>query len=141
MDSKFVLAFWWRPKVSPAHEPWVGPCVGVATGLITAATGVFVIPAVPYLQAIGLQKDALVRALGLSFLVSTVALAAALGAHGALPRGLAGISVLALVPALGGMALGQALRRRIAPETFRRVFLGGLGLLGLYLLVRGAFGR
>jgi hypothetical protein len=28
--------------------------VGLATGLVTAATGVFVIPAVPYLQALGL---------------------------------------------------------------------------------------
>ena len=37
--------------VGPRHEPWLGPVVGVTTGLVTGATGVFVIPAVPYLQA------------------------------------------------------------------------------------------
>jgi hypothetical protein len=49
--------------------------VGAITGLTTAATGVFVIPAVPYLQAIGFEKEELVQALGLSFTVSTMALA------------------------------------------------------------------
>lgn len=46
-----------------------------ATGLVTAATGVFVVPAVPYLAALGLGKEDLVQALGLSFTVSTLALA------------------------------------------------------------------
>ena len=36
------------------------------------------IPAVPYLQALGLSRDQLVQALGLSFTVSTLALAAGL---------------------------------------------------------------
>ena len=34
----------------------------------------FVIPAVPYLQALGLDRNAWCKALGLSFTVSTVAL-------------------------------------------------------------------
>jgi hypothetical protein len=36
---------------APRAEPWLSPLVGLATGLVTGATGVFVIPAVPYLQA------------------------------------------------------------------------------------------
>ncbi len=35
-------------------ERWAGPAVGAATGLATGATGVFVIPAVPYLGSLGL---------------------------------------------------------------------------------------
>jgi uncharacterized membrane protein YfcA len=128
----------WRPYVTPRHEPWLGPLVGVATGLVTAATGVFVVPAVPYLQALGLAKDELVRALGIAFLVATVALGVALGSHGALPLAVAGASLLAVVPALIGMAFGQVLRRRVAPEPFRRLFLGGLLALGAYLLARAA---
>ena len=69
----------WRPRVRPAHERWLAPIVGLATGLVTAATGVFVIPAVPYLHALGMEKETLVRALGISFLVSTIALGIALG--------------------------------------------------------------
>ena len=127
----------WRLHVRPALEPWLGPLVGVATGLVTAATGVFVIPAVPYLQALGMEKDELVRALGLSFLVSTLALGASLGLDGAL-RGPALIgSALVVAPALLGMGAGQWLRGRVKPETFKTLFFSGLLLLGAYLAVRG----
>jgi len=127
-----------RAVVRPAHEPWLGPLVGVATGLVTAATGVFVIPAVPYLQALGLAKDDLVRALGLSFLVSTIALGASLGHGGALPIDTLTASLAALLPALLGMALGQWVRARVEAETFRTVFFCGLLLLGVYLALRAA---
>jgi uncharacterized membrane protein YfcA len=128
----------WRPRVAPAHEAWLAPIVGLATGLVTAATGVFVIPAVPYCQALGMEKDELVRALGISFLVSTIALGAALGSSGALQvQGLAA-SALALLPALAGMGVGQWLRRRVQPETFKMVFFCGLLALGLYLAIRAA---
>jgi uncharacterized membrane protein YfcA len=122
-----------RLSVSPKHEPWAGPLVGATTGLVTGATGVFVIPAVPYLQAIGLERDDLVQALGLSFTVSTIALALGLLRLDAFAANSAWISLLALVPALLGMQLGQWLRQRIAAATFRRVFFAGLLLLGATL--------
>ncbi len=34
-------------RIAPRHEGWAGPAVGAATGLVTALTGVFVVPAVP----------------------------------------------------------------------------------------------
>jgi len=119
--------------IAPRHEAWAGPLTGAATGLVTGATGVFVIPAVPYLQAIGLERDELVQALGLSFTVSTVALAVGLLRVDALAAHTAWISLLALVPALIGMQAGQWLRQRIAAATFRRVFFAGLLLLGATL--------
>jgi uncharacterized membrane protein YfcA len=122
-----------RLAVTPRHEAWAGPLVGAATGLVTGATGVFVIPAVPYLQAIGLERDDLVQALGLSFTVSTVALALGLLRVDAFATNSAWISLLALAPALLGMQLGQWLRQRIAAAAFRRVFFAGLLLLGTTL--------
>lgn len=118
------------------HEAWLSPLIGAATGLVTGATGVFVIPAVPYLQSLGLEKDDLIQALGLSFTVSTVALAAGLLRVEAFQPGLAGLSLLALIPALAGMFVGQWIRSRISAETFRSVFFVGLLTLGGYLLIR-----
>jgi len=124
-------------RISSHLEPWLAPLCGLLTGVITSATGVFVIPAVPYLQALGLSKDELVQALGLSFTVSTVALAAGLLWRGALGGGELSASLLALVPALLGMWLGQWLRQRISAVLFRRVFFIGLGGLGAHLLISG----
>jgi uncharacterized membrane protein YfcA len=113
----------WERRLSPA--------VGLATGLITGATGVFVIPAVPYIQSLHLDRDDLVQALGLSFTVSTIALGAALLWHGAAPAGNLLGSTVAIAPALLGMAAGHAIRTRISPSLFRRLFLLFLLLLGL----------
>ncbi|MCG5239055.1 sulfite exporter TauE/SafE family protein [Azospirillum doebereinerae] len=122
-----------RLRVSPRAEPWMAPSVGLATGLVTAATGVFVLPAVPYLQALALEKEELVQALGLSFTVSTVALAAGLAQHGVFAGPLMGVSLLALAPALAGMMVGQWLRHRVRQATFRRCFFLGLLALGVHL--------
>src|SRR5450631_3085485 len=54
-------------RISPRTEAWLSPLVGLTTGLITGGTGVFVIPAVPFLQSLGLEKEDLIQALGLSF--------------------------------------------------------------------------
>lgn len=124
-------------RVGSHIERWLGPVCGVLTGVITSATGVFVIPAVPYLQALGLNKDQLVQALGLSFTVSTLALASGLFWRGALGGGELSASLLALIPAVLGMLLGQWLRQRISAVLFKRVFFSGLGVLGGHLLISG----
>ena len=125
------------PRMPARAEWWLGPLVGGATGLMTAATGVFVIPAVPYLQGLGFQRDELMKALGLSFTVSTVALSWSLASAGTLDLRTGLNSLLALLPALAGMLAGQRLLRIMRPETFRRWFFLGLALLGGDLAVRG----
>jgi uncharacterized protein len=126
-----------RLPVPRAAEPPVSALVGAVTGVITAITGVFVVPAVPYLQALQLDKDELVQALGLSFLVSTVALAAALVTLGVFQTAVAGGSLLALAPALLGMAIGTKVRAAVSPTAFKRCFFAGLLALGGYLVMRG----
>jgi uncharacterized membrane protein YfcA len=123
-------------SVRPGTERWLGPLTGAATGLVTAATGVFVVPAVPYLQALGLSRDALVQAMGISFTTSTLALALGLYANAGGAGLDVGASVLMLVPALAGMAAGQALRQRLSPVLFRRCFLACLVVLGTHMVVR-----
>jgi uncharacterized protein len=118
------------------HEPWASPLVGLVTGLLAGGTGLFVVPMVPYLSALGLAKEELIQALGLCFIVCAVALGVALWSRGHFPMSLAGTSLLALIPAALGMYVGQALRRRLDAETFRRWFFYGLIALGLYMVTR-----
>lgn len=125
-------------RVPEGMENWLGPVIGIATGVATAATGVFVLPAVPYLQALGLDKDELVQALGVSFIVSTLALSIGLVGTGALDMQVAWNSLLALAPALAGMAAGTAIRNRISAAAFKLCFFAGLLALGAYLVLRAA---
>jgi uncharacterized protein len=118
-------------------EPWLSPLIGAITGVVTAATGVYMIPSAPYLQALGLEKDDLVQALGLSFTVSTLALAGLLVQAGSLGMSVAGVSMFALVPALIGMALGQWVRVRVQSRAFRICFFLASLALGAHLALRG----
>ncbi|KAB2676613.1 sulfite exporter TauE/SafE family protein [Brucella tritici] len=126
-------------QVPERLERSLSPAIGLLTGLIAGATGVFVIPAVPYLQSLGFRKDDLVQSLGLSFTVSTAALALGLSSRQAYSHDLLLVSVLAVVPSLVGMFIGQACRRKIRPENFRRWFLIGLMILGLEMALRPLF--
>jgi len=122
-------------------ETFLSGAIGLITGAITSATCVFVFPAVPYLQALGLRKDELVQALGLSFTVSTVALFGRLVLEGsfsaaALPGGWGWL--VALPAALLGMAAGQVLRGRLDEKTFKRLFFAGLLAIGLYMVIGSA---
>lgn len=122
--------------VAPRAEPWLSPVIGLLTGLLTGVTGVFGMPAVPYLSSLGLATEDLIQALGLSFTVSTVALAVGLMVGGQFGLSVALSSLLAVIPALLGMLIGSRVRSKMQPETFRRWFLVGLVLLGIYTLLR-----
>ncbi|ELP99395.1 putative permease [Xanthomonas translucens DAR61454] len=124
----------WQGRLPQRHEPWAGPAAGLATGLLTGATGVFVVPALPYLVALGLPRETLMRALGYCFFTATLTLAIALAWHGAFTRGAVGPSLLALLPTALGMWLGTRLRQRIPAEAFRRVFFLTLLALGVHQL-------
>jgi len=126
-----------RERTMPRKlEPWLSPLIGAATGAITGGTGVLVIPAGPYLQSLKLGKEDLVQALGLSFTVSTIALAAGLAGRTAIRTEELAASAMAVLPWLAGMWAGQRLRARISPIAFRRWFLVALLLLGIEMASR-----
>lgn len=122
---------------SPGHrETWLSPVMGGVNGILTGLTGTFVVPGVPYLQALGLDRMALVQAMGILFTTSTIALAVSLTGHDLLPRELGLLSAIALVPALAGMMGGQWVRSRLSEALFRKILYWSLALLGAYLAVR-----
>jgi hypothetical protein len=120
-------------SVARKNEKWIGGIVGLVTGAVSAATGVQVMPSMPFMQAIGMEKDELVQALGVFFTVATLALGFTLTSAGLLSAATALPGAVAMAASFGGMFIGQAVRSRMEPEVFRRWFLIAMILLGLYL--------
>lgn len=118
------------------HESWMSPVIGGLNGLAAGMTGSDVIPGVPYLQAMGLTRDALVQAMGLLFLTASFAIALAFQQKGLLDTRLAVSSFVSAFPALTGYYLGDKVRQRISETLFRKVLLLSLLLLGLYIVIR-----
>ncbi|MDE1933046.1 sulfite exporter TauE/SafE family protein [Bradyrhizobium sp.] len=125
--------------VPPRDEKWIGGIIGLATGVISAATGVQVVPSMPFMQALGMKRDELIQALGVFFTTATLAQALNLSAAGILDQSVAVPGVVALAASFTGMATGQAVRTRLEPETFRRWFLIAMILLGIYLAIVASY--
>lgn len=119
------------------HEALASPAVGLATGVLAGATGTLIMPVLAYLQTLGLKRDELVQMMGISFTVSTGAIALSIAEHGNWNGSLLALSLAALVPALIGMKLGQALRARLSEAAFRRWLFISLTTLGLRLIWSG----
>jgi uncharacterized membrane protein YfcA len=125
-----------RFSVKPAVEPWLSPAIGLVNGAVAGTTGVFVVPGVPYLDALRMDRDMLIQAIGIHAFFCPLVLAVALLTHGQLPAASALTGASALLPSLAGMYIGQLLRKRLHPDVFRRWFFAGLVCLGGYMVVR-----
>lgn len=112
-------------------EPKLSPFIGFTTGIINGATGIFTLPAVPYIQALNLSKDDLIQALGLSFTVSTIALATGLVQGGIFQTDNVISSAIAIIPALLGMWVGGIVRKRISIKMFRICFFIFIAMIGV----------
>lgn len=128
--------------VPAGWEGRLSPLVGIASGIVNGLTGVSVLPVAPYLKALGLEREEMIQALGLSFTVSAAALAVNLALPTDGPSVLSDprmtlASVAALGPALIGMEAGRRLRLLASPALYSRLFFGGLALLGAYMMARG----
>lgn len=126
-----------RFAVPGGRERLLGSVVGLATGTVAGATGTLVLPVVPYLTALGLRRDELVQAMGLSFALSSFALGAILAGRGVAELDHMAASLIAVLPAVAGMGIGQWLRQRIPPARFRQWLFLSLLILGANLIRRG----
>jgi uncharacterized membrane protein YfcA len=128
-----------RFRIKREHEFYWSPVIGVLSGFVMAATGVMVVPLIPYLHSLELKKEELLQTLGITFVVAAIALAILLFEAGILRVTNAAGSAFALLPTVVGMFAGRIVLKRIDAATFRFYFLLGLLALGIFIAVKAAF--
>ena len=124
-------------RYAPKHERATTLIAGSANGLITGATGVLTIPMVPYMEALRLERDALVQLMAMLFCTSALALALTLAETGRYDENLRNLSLWAIGPALAGVLAGEWLRARMSAERFRKWLLVALAGVGAKLAMFG----
>jgi len=122
--------------VPPGRETLWGLGFGVVNGILAGMTGAFVFPGVLYLRGIGLSRDQLIQAMGMLFMMSTLALAVSLAANGFLTLDFGLFSAVAVIPSMIGMTFGQRIRSSLSDTMFQRLFFAGLIVLGGYIVLR-----
>lgn len=113
----------------------LAPFVGFITGVLSGATGIFAVPAVPYISALGFSKDELIQAIGLSFTVSTLALTLTLKTTGNFSNEMLLTSCLSVAPTFAGMYFGKNIRQRVNQAMFKKWFFVSMLLVGSYMVL------
>jgi len=117
------------------YEKPLGPVTGLATGIINGLTGSQLMPVLPYL-ALHLDRERFVQAINCSFTLSSIVMAIGLSKIGLMNTETALVSTLGIVPVWVGLKLGGKIRRRLAPELFRKLVIYMLMASGVLLLAR-----
>lgn len=124
-----------RMSLSPTAARILKIPAGFLTGLVTGITGSQVLPLVPYMLALNMDKGRTVQAINVGVLVLTSTLGISLLAARTVEPGELADSLLAIVPALAGSMIGAALHKRLDSATLRRLVLGVVGLGGVKMVL------
>lgn len=110
--------------------------VGMLSGFVNGATGSQILPILPYLMSLQLNKNLFVQTLNSSFTFSTIIMIAGLGKIGLLTAPVLLLSALGIIPVAIGIRLGNRVREKISEILYRRLVLILLVLLGCNLALR-----
>lgn len=126
-------------SIAPARERQIGVWTGMGTGIIGGLTTVHGPPVIMYLLALDLKKDAFVGAVGLVWFCASIPMVGAYLYQGVLGPFELKWSMIAVVPSLIGLYVGEKLRARINQNLFKKTLVLFLFVVGLNLVRRSIF--
>lgn len=108
--------------------------VGLLSGLVNGATGSQIMPIMPYLLSLKMDREVFVQTINCAFTFNTLVMMAGMSKLGMLTQPVLYLLFAGILPVMLGIFLGGILRRRVAEETFRRAVLVLLVVMGLNLI-------
>jgi uncharacterized membrane protein YfcA len=122
----------------PRLEKPLASITGLATGIVNGLTGSQLMPVLPYMLSLHLDRDRFVQAINCSFSSSSIVMAIGLSKTCLMNAETALVSAIGVIPVWVGLKLGGKIRRRLAPEMFRLLVIYMLMASGVLLLIRAA---
>lgn len=130
----------WSPRISPSADLPAQVGFGALSGLLGGLVSLWLPAVLIYLSARQVTKDEFVRATGLLLFAGSIPLVAGFWHEGFLTGPIALVSAGMLAPTFLGMMIGARLRHRLSEQTFKRVLMGVLVMIGLNLIRRSIIG-
>lgn len=125
-----------KPRIvlSPAAAKRFGPLAGAGGGVLQGATGISAPIGVTFIHSMSLERGAHVFAVSAMFLVYGLTQLPAMWLAGILNIEWLGQGVLALIPILAFMPVGQFLASGLSRRAFDLLILGFLAVIGLKMV-------
>ncbi len=113
--------------------------IGLISGLINGATGSQIMPIMPYLLSLKMDRDLFVQTINCSFTINTLIMMICLGKMGLITLPVFFVSSVGIFPVALGIFLGSILRKRVTELVYRKMLLILLICLGTSLVMRLLF--
>ncbi len=126
-------------RLSPRAEVPGGVAIGAVAGICGGIGGIWGPPISMYLLALDLKKDDFIGTVGLVWFLGALPLGLFYALNGIVGSHNVMYSAAACIPSVAGLLVGQRIRRRIPQESFRKVLMATLFVIGLNLIRRAIF--
>ncbi len=127
-----------RPKVqiAPRQERWLGPLAGAVGGVLGGLTSFYGPPLMVFLAGLRLNKDEFVGAISIMYFTGAVGMGIGLAGFGIADGAVFLQSLLAVIPAMIGIKLGQLIRVRLNEQRFARWLFWMYVVIGVSFLLK-----
>ncbi len=110
--------------------------VGVISGMVNGITGSQIMPIMPFLLSLKMDRNVLLQTMNCAFSFNTLVMITGFSTIGLFTLPVMSLSIAGILPVALGVYLGGRIRRRASEALFRRMVLGLLMLMGTILIVR-----
>ncbi len=120
--------------LSEKHEKSLVIPMGVISGMVNGATGSQIMPVMPFLLSLKMDRNLLVQTMNCAFTFNTLVMITGFSKIGLYTLPVMTLSVAGILPVALGVYLGGRIRRRATEAVFRKMVLGLLMLMGIILI-------
>ena len=129
-----------RPlTLSTKLEKWLKAPVGLSTGFINGLTGSQVMPVLPYLLSLNLNKNIFIQAINISFTMSSVIMLFSMNQLGYVSSHIFVVALAGAIPVTILVYVGGKVRDRLSQNVYQKLVLLFLLVLGFILSLKSLF--
>ena len=122
--------------ITKKHEKQLSLPVGFISGLANGITGSQIMPIMPYLLSLKLDRDLFVQTINSAFTLNSLIMILGLANLGIITMPMVTLSAAGILPVALGVYLGGKIRKRVSEDVFRKMVLVLFLFLGLNLIAR-----
>lgn len=123
-------------KLTSFQEKILAAPVGAVSGVINGMTGSQIMPIMPYLLSLKMDRDLFVQTINCAFTINTLIMIIGLGKLGLLTIPVVYTSATGIIPVWFGIFLGGKIRRKVSEELYRKIVLVLLLCIGIILIIK-----
>lgn len=123
-------------SVSSKYEKLLGVPVGIVSGLVNGMTGSQIMPIMPYLLALKMDRDLFIQTINCAFTINTLIMVLGLSKLGLITKPVVFTSAAGVLPVWLGIYMGGKIRKKVTEEIYRKMVLVLLLCLGISLIIK-----